>query len=71
LLQSNSNGLNYILCFLKFVLIYLTEMRKMLKFKLRTELAIEQQNVLNSLLATSFQTYLTNLELQELRRMPS
>jgi hypothetical protein len=30
------------------------------------ELAIETQNVLNSLLATSFQTYLTNLELIDL-----
>jgi hypothetical protein len=32
------------------------------------ELAIETQNVLNSLLATSFQTYLTNLELIDLER---
>jgi outer membrane protein len=65
--QSNSNGLNYGFSASLNLFDGLAQNRneKIAKIQIENaELAIEQQNVsLNSLLATSHQTYLTNLEL--------
>ena len=68
--QSNSKGLNYGFSASLNLFDGLAQNRseKIAKIQIENaELAIEQQNVsLNSLLATSYQTYLTNLELIEL-----
>jgi outer membrane protein len=68
--QSNSKGLNYGFSASLNLFDGLAQNRneKIAKIQIENaELAIEQQNVsLNSLLATSYQTYLTNLELIDL-----
>jgi outer membrane protein len=71
--QSNSKGFNYGFRASLNLFDGLTQNRneKIAKIQIESaELAIEQQNVsLNSLLATSYQTYLTNLELIELEEI--
>jgi outer membrane protein len=71
--QSNSKGFNYGFRASLNLFDGLTQNRneKIAKIQIESaELAIEQQNVsLNSLLATSYQTYLTNFELIELEEI--